>query len=77
MQVFKKRGLLQKYISAEAKAIPEDFQDPGGYWTNVHPLSMVTAYNTDQVKPQDAPRTYEDLLKPQFKGKMSMEKTGI
>jgi len=74
MQVFKKRVLLQKYISAEAKAIPEDFRDPEGYWTNVHPLSMITAYNTDQVKHQDAPRTYEDLLKPQFKGKMSMER---
>ena len=74
MQVFKKRGLLQKYVSPEAKAIPEDFRDPEGYWTNVHPLSMITAYNTDQVKVQDAPRTYEDLLKPQFKGKMSMER---
>jgi iron(III) transport system substrate-binding protein len=74
MQVFKKRGLLQKYISAEAEAIPENFRDPEGYWTNVHPLSMVTAYNTDQVKPQDAPQTYQDLLKPQWKGKMSMER---
>ena len=74
MQVFKKRGLLQKYISPEAKAIPEGFKDPEGYWANVHPLSMITAYNTDQVKLQDAPRTYEDLLKPQFKGKMSMER---
>ena len=74
MQVFKKRGLLQKYVSPEAKAIPEDFRDPEGYWTNVHPLSMITAYNTDQVKVQDAPRTYEDLLKAQFKGKMSMER---
>ena len=74
MQVFKKRGLLQKHISPEARGIPEDFRDPEGYWTNVHPLSMVTAYNTDQVKPQDAPQTYEDLLKPQWKDKMSMER---
>ena len=74
MQVFKKRGLLQKYISVEAKAIPEDFRDPEGYWTNVHPLSMITAYNTDQVKPQDAPQTYEDLLKPQWKSEMSMDR---
>lgn len=74
MQVFKKRGLLQKYISAEASGIPDDFKDPEGYWINVHPLSMVTAYNTDQVKPRDVPQTYEDLLKPQWKGKMSMER---
>ncbi len=74
MQVFKKRCLLQKYISPEAQGIPEDFRDPEGYWTNVHPLSMVTAYNTDQVKPQDAPQTYEDLLKPQWKDRMSMER---
>ena len=74
MQVFKKRGLLQKYLSPEAQAIPKDFRDAEGYWTNVHPLSMITAYNTDQVKPQDAPQTYEDLLKPQWKGKMSMDR---
>jgi iron(III) transport system substrate-binding protein len=74
MQVFKKRGLLQKYVSPEASGIPDDFKDREGYWINVHPLSMVTAYNTDQVKPRDAPQTYEDLLKPQWKGKMSMER---
>jgi iron(III) transport system substrate-binding protein len=73
LQIFKKNGLLAPYVSSETKGIPEDFRDPEGYWTTVHLLEMVTAYNTNQVRPSDLPKTYEDLLKPEFKGKMMME----
>src|SRR5262245_11759165 len=73
LQIFKKNGLLAPYFSAETKGIPEDFRDSEGYWTTVHLLEMVTAYNTNQVRPGDLPKTYEDLLKPEFKGKMMME----
>ncbi|MBI4523016.1 MAG: extracellular solute-binding protein [Deltaproteobacteria bacterium] len=74
MQVFKKEGLLQKYVSPEAAAIPVGFKDPDGYWTNVHPLMLVTAFNTRLVTAADAPQTYEDLLKPQWKGNMMMDR---
>ena len=73
LQIFKKNGLLVPYVSSETKGIPEDFRDPAGFWTTVHLLEMTTAYNTKQIRPGDAPRTYEDLLKPEFKGKLVME----
>src|SRR5262249_53818145 len=31
------------------------------------------AYNTNIIKPADAPKTYEDLLQPRFKGKLGIE----
>src|SRR5262245_17102161 len=34
---------------------------------------MVSAYNTRQVKKDEAPRTIEDLLKPRWKGKLTMD----
>ncbi len=74
MQVFKKKGVVQKYFSPEAKATPDNFKDPEGYWTNVHPLLQVVGYNTEQVKPGDVPQTYKDLLKPQWKSQMSMDR---
>jgi iron(III) transport system substrate-binding protein len=74
MQVFKKKRLLQTYVSPEAKVTPDNFKDRDGYWINVHPLLQVVGYNTEQVKPKDVPRTYEDLLKPQWKSQMSMDR---
>jgi iron(III) transport system substrate-binding protein len=73
LQIFKKEGLLAPYVSSETKGIRDDFRDPDGYWTTVHLLEMTTAYNTDQIRPADVPKSYEDLLKPAFKGKMMME----
>lgn len=73
LQIFKKNNLLAPYVSSETKGIPDDFRDSEGYWTTVHLLEMVTAYNTNQVRPSDLPKTYEDLLKPEFKDKMMME----
>ncbi len=74
MQVFKKEGLLQKYVSPEAEGISEGFKDSDGYWTNVHPLMLVTAYNTGLVNPGDVPQSYEDLLRPQWRGNMMMDR---
>ena len=74
LQIFKKAGLLAPYVSSETRGISEAFRDPDGYWTTVHLLEMVTAYNTNQIRASDLPKTYEDLLKPEFKGKMMMDR---
>jgi iron(III) transport system substrate-binding protein len=34
---------------------------------------LVQAYNTNKVKKEDLPKTYEDLLDPKWKGKLSIE----
>ena len=37
-------------------------------------LNIISAgYNTNLIKPQDVPKTYEDLLDPKWKGKLAIE----
>lgn len=65
------RGLIMEYESPEAKNYPDDVRDPG-YWAPIKALVLVLAYNADLVSPDEAPKTWEDILDPKWKGKMVM-----
>jgi ABC-type Fe3+ transport system substrate-binding protein len=65
----KQRGILGRYQSPEYKNLPSDLRDPAGYWGSQFQNTFVLAYNTRMVQPADVPKTYEDLLKPMWKGK--------
>ncbi|MFC7397869.1 ABC transporter substrate-binding protein [Chelatococcus sp. GCM10030263] len=67
--------LVTKYIPEAAKEWPAEYRDAEGYWTasNLYVLSPVI--NTDQVDPKDAPRSFEDLLAPRWKGRMAWPDT--
>jgi ABC-type Fe3+ transport system substrate-binding protein len=69
----KKVGHLQRYVSAEQPAFPKEFKDPDGYWTAFYMDTRVLAYNTRLLARADAPKTYDDLLLPRWKGKMAMD----
>ncbi len=46
---------------------------PHGEWTGTR-LNVITgAYNTNLIKKEDVPKTYEDLLDPKYKGKLGIE----
>jgi len=72
----KKEGLLMKYFSPESKAYPEGFKDPEGYVT-IYFNSNVIGYNTKLVPAREAPKDYQDLLQPKWKGKLGMDMTDI
>ena len=55
-----------------ADLIPESIA-PHGEWASVYLNTFVQAFNTDLVKKDDLPKTYSDLLKPEFKGKLGIE----
>lgn len=42
----------------------------------VYDLPEVVVYNTDLVKPEDAPKTWDDLLNPRWKGKVVVDGRG-
>jgi iron(III) transport system substrate-binding protein len=63
-----KRKLLAPYRSPEAKKIPSDMKDNQGYWTGYYVNPYALGYNTELVKKADAPKTYQDLLHPRWKG---------
>jgi iron(III) transport system substrate-binding protein len=66
----KKGGYLQRFYSPYLAEYPAELKDPQGYWavSNVYYFSL--GYNTRMVKPNEVPKTYEDLLNPRWKGQM-------
>lgn len=71
----KQRGILAQYKSPEHKFLPSDLRDPAGYWGSHFQNTFVLAYNTRMVKSPDVPKTYDDLLKPKWKGKQILNDT--
>ncbi|RKX55073.1 MAG: ABC transporter substrate-binding protein [Thermotoga sp.] len=59
----KEKGVLMKYVSPEAKNIPDIFKDKDGYFIGTRVMSIIIAYNTDLMKKEQVPRRWEDILK--------------
>ena len=69
---FQKRGDFARYLSPQADAYPPDrLSDPPGYHFCVGLTFAGIAYNTDKVKPADAPKTWKDLLDPRWANAIS------
>jgi iron(III) transport system substrate-binding protein len=45
----------------------------GGNWTADRLNVIVPCWNTNKVKPQDVPTTYEDLTAPKWRGRLAIE----
>jgi iron(III) transport system substrate-binding protein len=71
MQIMLKEDILAKYDSPSAKEFTKESIDPelGPRYRNV---VIGILYNKSMIKPADAPKSLEDLLKPQFRGKIVM-----
>ncbi|MBF8253850.1 MAG: fbpA 2, partial [Deltaproteobacteria bacterium] len=65
--------MLAPYKSPEAKNYIPDFKDPNGYWTAVYTNYATIGYNTKLVAEKDAPKQWEDLLDPKWRGKISID----
>ena len=74
MHILKRSGVLARRIAPSDSLYPKNFKDEG-FWTTVYYNPYVTAYNTRLVASRMAPKTYDDLLDPKWKGKMMMEGT--
>src|SRR4029077_945232 len=72
-----KAGLIDPYLSPGRKGIAPEFMDKEGYWTTFYHLAVVLGYNTEKVKKEEAPKTYEDLLHAKWKGRMSLDQTDM
>ena len=70
-----KAGLIDPYLSPSRKGIAPEFMDKEGYWTTFYHLAVVLGFNTEKVKKDEAPKSYDDLLDPKWKGRMSLDQT--
>jgi iron(III) transport system substrate-binding protein len=69
--VWKRDGLLAPYVPEDvARFYPAEHKDPDGLFATWRAWLSVIAYNTNLVKPEEAPKSFADLLDPKWKGKI-------
>lgn len=68
-----KAGVHARYNSPERKNFSSEFWDKEGRWYVADYTLVVIAYNTDLVKPGEAPKSYQDLLNPKWKNDISID----
>jgi iron(III) transport system substrate-binding protein len=62
-------GIAGSFELPSAKGLPATYADPNHRWVATNLAIRSLAYNTKLIDPAQAPRTYDDLLDPRFKGK--------
>lgn len=69
--VWKRDGILAPLVPEDvAKHFPAEHKDPDGMFASWRIWLSAIAYNTNLVKPEDAPKSHADLLDPKWSGKM-------
>ncbi len=69
--VWKRDGILAPYVPEDvAKYYPAEHKDPDGQFASFRVWLCIMAYNTTLVKPEEAPKSFADLLDPKWAGKL-------
>jgi len=71
MVPLKRAGLVAPHGSPSAGKIPSDLKDQDGYWIAILLYVFSPGINTTLVAKEQAPKTYQDLLEPRWRGKMA------
>src|SRR5918912_200630 len=69
--VWKRDGILAPYVPEDvALHYPAQQKDPDGLFASWRVWLSVIGYNTKIVKPEEAPKSFADLLDPKWSGKI-------
>ena len=64
----KKEGVTAAYKPAGWAEIPDGLKDPEGHWFTIHSGTLGFMVNVDALKGKPVPKSWADLLKPEYKG---------
>ena len=67
---WKRDGILLPYVPEDVAKYPAEHRDVDGQFASFRVWLSIIAYNTNLVKPEDAPKSFADLLDPKWKGKI-------
>ncbi|MGZ3297050.1 MAG: extracellular solute-binding protein [Xanthobacteraceae bacterium] len=67
---WKQQGKMLAFKPEGFDAIDKSFKDPDGAFIVWYVGLLLYAYNTQQLRPETAPKSALDFLKPEFRGKM-------
>jgi iron(III) transport system substrate-binding protein len=73
MESLHRENVLQQIRSPHHADLIAPAMRPHGEWVGTRLNVFVQAYNTQAVRKQDLPKTWEDLLDPKWKGKLGIE----
>jgi iron(III) transport system substrate-binding protein len=69
--VWKRDGILAPYVPEDvAEHYPPEHKDPDGQFATWRATLSVIGYNTNLVKPEEAPKSFADLLDPKWARKI-------
>ena len=75
MEILAKNGVLDTYVSPEAKGLEPGTRDRQGRWTGISSRARVLLYNKNLVAEKDVPRSVFQLTDPKWKGKVAIAGT--
>lgn len=73
LKVIQNRAMLQPYAAPEAVHYATGFKDPQNHWVSLYSGFNVIGYNSKLVSKADAPKNWDDLLAPRWKGRLGMD----
>jgi len=73
-RIFMKKNIITAYIPPTAKNFPVGFADKQGYWYGFYLVPYAITYNSNLVPKANAPKSFDDLLLPRWKGQISLER---
>jgi iron(III) transport system substrate-binding protein len=73
MKILKAQGVFQRYVAPTYEDFPAATRDRDGVLSPAYRMVVISVlYNTRLVRPEEAPKTYADLLDPKWRGKIVM-----
>ena len=76
LMALRERDILKAYLSPELARYPETAKTKADgtrvYWVTDREAYLGFGYNTRMVAPAEVPRNFQDLLKPDLKGKLAL-----
>jgi iron(III) transport system substrate-binding protein len=77
MQALEEKNLLGIFDPPAAKGYPKQFRDPQQKMTAWRVLPYGINYNHQLLKAQEAPKSFDELLAPKWKGRFGIANPGI
>ena len=69
----RKRHIIAPYRSPFREGLRPGFKDNEGYFNAIFTQGQLFLANKNLLKPQDYPKSIEDLLAPRWKGQLGMD----
>ncbi len=77
MDIFYREKLLDEFYSPAFRDLPPAAFPKHRHWVADRFNFFVLGYNTNLVKPEEVPKSYADLLKPRWAGKVGLEASDV